>query len=37
MGPCVKDLTTPEIYSEAVKDVRLLLEGKPTELSGSLA
>ena len=36
MGPCVKDLTTPEIYSEAVKDVHLLLEGKPTELSGSL-
>jgi excinuclease ABC subunit C len=36
MGPCVKDLTTPEIYSEAIRDVRLLLEGKPTELSGSL-
>ncbi|PSH05701.1 MAG: excinuclease ABC subunit C [Acidobacteria bacterium] len=36
LGPCVKDLTTPEIYSQAVKDVRLLLEGKPTELSGSL-
>jgi len=36
LGPCVKDLTTPEIYAEAVKDVRLLLEGKPTELSVSL-
>ena len=36
LGPCVKELTTPEIYAEAVKDVRLLLEGKPTELSGSL-
>ncbi len=36
LGPCVKDLTTPEIYAEAVKDVRLLLEGKPTELSASL-
>jgi excinuclease ABC subunit C len=36
LGPCVKELTTPEIYSEAVKDVRLLLEGKPTELSGLL-
>jgi excinuclease ABC subunit C len=36
LGPCVKGLTTSEIYSEAVKDVRLLLEGKPTELSGSL-
>ena len=29
LGPCVKDLTTPEIYAEAVKDVRLLLEGRP--------
>ena len=36
LGPCVKGLTSPEIYSEAVKDVRLLLEGKPSELSGSL-
>ena len=36
LGPCVKDLTTPEIYSEAVRDVRLLLEGKPGELSQSL-
>jgi excinuclease ABC subunit C len=36
LGPCVKELTTPDLYSEAVKDVRLLLEGKPTELSGSL-
>ncbi len=36
MGPCVKELTTPEIYSQAVRDVRLLLEGKPTELSSSL-
>jgi len=36
LGPCVKTLTTPEIYGEAVRDVRLLLEGKPTELSHSL-
>jgi excinuclease ABC subunit C len=36
LGPCVKELTTPDIYAEAVKDVRLLLEGKPTELSASL-
>src|SRR5208337_1500935 len=36
MGPCVKELTTPESYGEVVKDVRLLLEGKPTELSRSL-
>ena len=36
LGPCVSGLTTPEIYSEAVRDVRLLLEGKPTELAASL-
>ncbi|HVJ06365.1 MAG TPA: excinuclease ABC subunit UvrC [Candidatus Saccharimonadales bacterium] len=36
LGPCVRELTTEEIYSEAVRDVRLLLEGKPTELSHSL-
>jgi excinuclease ABC subunit C len=36
LGPCVKTLTTPEIYGEAVRDVRLLLEGKPSELSHSL-
>ncbi len=36
MGPCVKDLVTPESYAEVVKDVRLLLGGKPSELSGSL-
>ena len=36
LGPCVSGLTTPEIYAEAVRDVRLLLEGKPTELAASL-
>jgi excinuclease ABC subunit C len=36
MGPCVQELTTPEIYAEAVKDVRMLLEGRPSELSNSL-
>jgi excinuclease ABC subunit C len=36
LGPCVKDLTTPEIYQEAVRDVRLFLEGRPTDLSKSL-
>jgi excinuclease ABC subunit C len=36
LGPCVKGLTTPEIYDEAVKDVRLFLEGRPTDLSRSL-
>src|SRR5438874_1674063 len=36
LGPCVKDLTTPEIYAEAVRDVKLLLEGRQTDLSKSL-
>ena len=36
LGPCVKDLTTPEIYQEAVRDVQLLLEGRQTDLSRSL-
>jgi excinuclease ABC subunit C len=36
LGPCVQGLTTPEIYQEAVRDVKLLLEGRPTDLSRSL-
>ncbi len=36
LGPCVKDLTTPDAYQEAVRDVKLFLEGKQTELSRSL-
>ena len=36
LGPCVKDLTTPELYSEAVRDVKLLLEGRQTDLSRGL-
>jgi excinuclease ABC subunit C len=36
LGPCVAGLTTPELYSDAVRDVRLLLEGKPGELSAVL-
>jgi excinuclease ABC subunit C len=35
-GPCVKDLTTPDAYQEAVRDVKLFLEGRPTDLSKSL-
>jgi excinuclease ABC subunit C len=35
-GPCVKDLTTPDIYAEAVRDVKLFLEGRPTDLIKSL-
>jgi len=36
LGPCVKDLTTPDVYQEAVRDVKLFLEGRPTDLSKSL-
>jgi excinuclease ABC subunit C len=36
LGPCVQELTTPELYAEAVRDVRLFLEGKPADLSRSL-
>src|ERR1044071_4389289 len=36
LGPCVKDLTTPEIYQEAVRDVKMFLEGRPTDLAKSL-
>jgi excinuclease ABC subunit C len=37
LGPCVKGLCTPSQYQEAVKDVRLLLEGRNTELADTLA
>jgi excinuclease ABC subunit C len=36
LGPCQKDLCTPEQYREAVSDVRLLLEGKDKELAAEL-
>ena len=36
LGPCVQALTTPEIYQEAVRDVKLFLEGRPTDLLCSL-
>jgi excinuclease ABC subunit C len=36
LGPCVQDLTTPQAYQEAVRDVQLLLEGRQTDLSKSL-
>jgi excinuclease ABC subunit C len=36
LGPCVEGLTTPEAYQEAVRDVKLFLEGRPTDLSHSL-
>lgn len=37
LGPCVKGLCTAEEYQEAVRDVRMLLEGRNTELAGILA
>jgi excinuclease ABC subunit C len=36
LGPCVQDLTTPAIYQEALVDVKMLLEGRPSDLSKSL-
>lgn len=36
LGPCVKGLCTAEQYQEAVRDVRLLLEGRNTELADTL-
>jgi excinuclease ABC subunit C len=36
LGPCVKNLTTANVYQEAVRDVKLFLEGRPTDLSKSL-
>jgi excinuclease ABC subunit C len=36
LGPCVENLTTPETYQEAVRDVKLFLEGRPTDLARSL-
>src|SRR6516165_4072843 len=36
LGPCVKELTTPERYAEAVHDVRLFLEGRSVDLTRSL-
>ncbi|HTS37216.1 MAG TPA: excinuclease ABC subunit UvrC [Candidatus Solibacter sp.] len=36
LGPCVQNLTTPEAYQEAVRDVKLFLEGRPTDLAKSL-
>lgn len=32
LGPCVKDLTTPETYKVAVKQAQMVLEGRADEL-----
>jgi excinuclease ABC subunit C len=36
LGPCVKGLCNADQYQEAVRDVRLLLEGRNTELANTL-
>ena len=36
LGPCVEGLTTPEIYSNAVRDAQLFLEGRHAELERAL-
>jgi excinuclease ABC subunit C len=36
LGPCVEGLTTPEAYQEGVRDVKLFLEGRQTDLVRSL-
>src|SRR5579864_5200139 len=36
LGPCVEGLTTDDAYSRAVRDVRLFLEGRHTELARDL-
>jgi len=33
LGPCVQGLTTDEVYAAAVRDVRLFLEGRHTDLA----
>lgn len=36
LGPCVEGLTTMGTYQEAVRDVKMFLEGRPTDLAQSL-
>src|SRR5437660_8727891 len=36
LGPCVAGLTTADVYLEAVRDVKLFLEGRQSDLSRSL-
>jgi len=36
LGPCVRDLTTPDAYAEAVHDVQFFLEGRQADLARSL-
>jgi len=36
LGPCVEDLTTPDLYKDAVRDAQLFLEGRHAELERTL-
>ena len=36
LGPCVEALTTPDIYAQAVRQVRLFLEGRHSALANDL-
>jgi excinuclease ABC subunit C len=36
LGPCVENLTTKEIYAEAVRDAQMFLEGRTSDLNKSL-
>ena len=36
LGPCVEELTTPELYKQTIRDVQLFLDGKPQELENAL-
>jgi excinuclease ABC subunit C len=36
LGPCVQELTTPEIYKAAVRDAQMMLEGRHAELERTL-
>ncbi|HTX40846.1 MAG TPA: excinuclease ABC subunit UvrC [Acidobacteriaceae bacterium] len=36
LGPCVRGLTTPEAYAEAVRDAQMFLEGRTADLNRSL-
>src|SRR5258708_14500147 len=36
LGPCVKDLTTPQTYAAAVTDLMIFLEGRHSALSAAL-
>jgi len=36
LGPCVQELTTPDIYKAAVRDAQMMLEGRHAELERNL-